>query len=35
MFEPTSRYNAIPTAHWVSPDGRVIPYKRRRFLPPG
>jgi hypothetical protein len=35
VFEPTSRYYAIPTAHWTSPDGRVVPYKRRRFLPPG
>jgi hypothetical protein len=34
MFEPTSRYANIPTAKWTAPDGRIIAYKRRRFLPP-
>src|SRR4051794_10419242 len=34
MFEPTSRYAAIETATFVSPEGHRLPYKRRRFLPP-
>jgi hypothetical protein len=34
MFEPTSRYASIETAKWSTDDGRVITYKRRRFLPP-
>ena len=33
MFEPTSRYYALPTATHTTPDGREIAYKRRRFLP--
>jgi hypothetical protein len=33
MFEPTSRYFAVETARRTAPDGRVIAYKRRRFLP--
>ncbi len=35
MFEPTSRYYALPTARWTLPDGRVVTYKRRRFVPDG
>lgn len=35
MFQPTSRYYAIETATLTAPDGRVIAYKRRRFLPRG
>jgi hypothetical protein len=35
MFEPNSRYAPIETAGWTAPDGRTIPYKRRRFPPPG
>ena len=35
MFEPTSRYFALPTATFTTPDGRAIAYKRRRFLPQG
>jgi hypothetical protein len=35
MFEPTSRYHAIETAMLTIADGRVIAYKRRRFLPRG
>ena len=35
MFEPTSRYYAIPTAVYVAPDGRESAYKRRRFPPRG
>lgn len=33
MFEPTSRYYALETASFTMPDGRVVTYKRRRFLP--
>jgi hypothetical protein len=33
MFEPTSRYANLETAKLTAPDGRVIAYKRRRFLP--
>ena len=35
MFEPDSRYYALETAELTTPDGRVIAYKRRRFLPQG
>jgi hypothetical protein len=35
MFEPTSRYYDIETVSRTQPDGRVVPYKRRRFLPRG
>ena len=35
MFEPTSRYHAIPTATHPTPGGRESAYKRRRFLPRG
>jgi hypothetical protein len=35
MFEPTSRYFALPDGTLTSPDGRVITYRRRRFLPQG
>ena len=35
MFEPSSRYYALETAHLIAPDGRVIAYKRRRFVPEG
>lgn len=33
-FPPTSRYHSIETATWPSPDGRLIVYLRRRFVPP-
>ena len=33
MFEPTSRYYTLETATFTRSDGRVIVYKRRRFLP--
>ena len=33
MFGPTSRYYNIETATIISADGRLIAYKRRRFLP--
>jgi hypothetical protein len=35
MFNETSRYANIETAELTGPDGRVIRYKRRRFLPQG
>jgi hypothetical protein len=33
MFEPTSRYSSLKTEVFVTPDGRQVHYKRRRFLP--
>jgi hypothetical protein len=33
-FPPTSRYATVPKAQWTAPDGGVIVYLRRRFLPP-
>lgn len=35
MYEHTSRYYNLETAHTTGPDGRDIPYTRRRFLPRG
>lgn len=35
MFEPTSRYYSIEDAKLTTKDGRVVAYKRRRFLPKG
>jgi hypothetical protein len=35
MFEPTSRYYSLETAVHTMPDGRIVAYKRRRFLPRG
>ena len=35
MFEAGSRYAAIDTATLTNAEGRVIAYKRRRFLPDG
>lgn len=35
MFEPTSRYYALEDASLTIPDGHIITYKRRRFLPDG
>jgi hypothetical protein len=35
MFEHTSRYYDLETANHTTPDGRVVAYKRRRFLPQG
>lgn len=35
MFEPTSRYYGLETATLTLPDGRVVSYVRRRFLPQG
>jgi len=35
MFEPTSRYFNVETVSRIQPDGRIVAYKRRRFLPRG
>lgn len=35
MFDPTSRYAALPDRVWTTPDGRELVYKARRFLPRG
>jgi hypothetical protein len=35
MFEPISRYAQLETAQMTLPDGRIVAYKRRRFLPQG
>lgn len=33
MFDSTSRYSKIETATFALPDGRLVAYVRRRFLP--
>jgi hypothetical protein len=35
MFTFTSRYYNLETVMLTLPDGRVVAYKRRRFLPQG
>jgi hypothetical protein len=35
MFDFKSRYYSIETVTHTAPDGRVLSYKRRRFLPRG
>jgi hypothetical protein len=35
MFDFTSRYFKIENATYTTATGRIIAYKRRRFLPPG
>jgi nucleoid-associated protein YgaU len=35
MFEHKSRYNTLEDASHTTADGRVLTYKRRRFLPDG
>lgn len=35
MFDPTSRYFQLKNLTYTGPDGRVIVYKERRFLPQG
>ena len=35
MFDETSRYFDQETATMTTPDGRVVRYRRRRFLPQG
>jgi len=32
-FQPTSRYFAIETVALETPDGKIVRYLRRRFLP--
>ena len=34
VFPPNSRYRGLPTATLTKPDGTVITYVRRRFVPP-
>ncbi|MGH8081520.1 MAG: LysM domain-containing protein [Lysobacter sp.] len=33
-FPPNSRYYGVAVARLTLPDGTVVPYLRRRFLPP-
>jgi hypothetical protein len=33
-FPPTSRYYTITTGQYTAPDGRIIVYLNRRFVPP-
>ena len=35
MFDHTSRYYRIETATLKTPEGRIVTYVRRRFLPQG
>ncbi|MDD2754134.1 MAG: hypothetical protein PHS80_01270 [Methanothrix sp.] len=35
MFESTSRYYPLETTVHTMQDGRIVAYKRRRFLPRG
>ncbi len=35
MFESSSRYYSLETATCTMPDGSIVAYKRRRFLPRG
>jgi len=35
MFEPSSRYYHLEKAEYTMPDGRIVIYRRRRFLPRG
>jgi hypothetical protein len=35
MFEATSRYYTVETVSRTQVDGRIVAYKRRRFLPRG
>lgn len=32
-FPPNSRYYGVETAEWTAPDGKILVYLRRRFLP--
>jgi hypothetical protein len=34
QFPPNSRYYGLPTTAMTLPDGRLIPYLTRRFVPP-
>ena len=33
-FAPDSRYHGLDTAQWARPDGELVTYVRRRFIPP-
>ena len=33
-FSPGSRYHGLEIAQWTRPDGEVVNYVRRRFIPP-
>lgn len=33
-FAPDSRYHGLDTAQWTRPDGELVSYVRRRFIPP-
>lgn len=33
-FPESSRYHKLDTALWRTPDGRLVPYVRRRLVPP-
>jgi hypothetical protein len=35
VFDFKSRYYSVETATLAAPDGRILSYKRRRFLPRG
>jgi hypothetical protein len=35
MFDFTSRYARLENAQYTTAEGRLVTYKRRRFLPPG
>jgi hypothetical protein len=35
MFDPASRYADLETVQTMLADGRVVAFKRRRFLPQG
>lgn len=32
-FPPTSRYSGVETAAYTGPDGKIVAYLRRRFVP--
>ncbi|HUG29447.1 MAG TPA: LysM domain-containing protein [Candidatus Limnocylindria bacterium] len=32
-FAPGSRYHGLDIARWTRPDGKEVPYVRRRFVP--
>jgi hypothetical protein len=33
-FGPDSRYHGLEVAQWMRPDGTLVSYVRRRFIPP-
>jgi hypothetical protein len=33
-FPPGSRYHGLPVKEYTLPDGRILPYVARRFIPP-